>query len=68
MEVLVERGASQLGRFPPGRGGSRLCFDAPGGTTKPRYVGRPEYASTAAGLMSQHNAELKAFLNEALAL
>jgi len=39
-----------------------------GGTTKPRYVGRPEYASTAAGLMSQHNAELKAFLNEALTL
>ncbi|HTT99499.1 MAG TPA: 2-oxoglutarate dehydrogenase E1 component, partial [Rhizomicrobium sp.] len=39
-----------------------------GGTTKPRYVGRPEYASTAAGLMSQHNAELKAFLNEAFSL
>ena len=39
-----------------------------GGNTKPRYVGRPEYASTAAGLMSQHNAELKAFLNEALTL
>jgi len=32
------------------------------------YIGRPEYASTAAGLMSQHNAELKAFLNEALTL
>jgi len=39
-----------------------------GGNTKPGYVGRPEYASTAAGLMSQHNAELKAFLNEALTL
>jgi len=39
-----------------------------GGNTKPRYVGRPEYASTAAGLMSQHNAELKAFLDEALTL
>ena len=39
-----------------------------GGTAKPRYVGRPEYASTAAGLMSQHMAELKAFLTEALAL
>jgi 2-oxoglutarate dehydrogenase E1 component len=35
---------------------------------KPAYVGRPEYASTAAGLMSQHTAELKAFLNEALTL
>jgi 2-oxoglutarate dehydrogenase E1 component len=35
---------------------------------RPHYVGRPEYASTAAGLMSQHNAELKAFLNEALTL
>ncbi len=32
----------------------------------PRYAGRPEYASTAAGLMSQHNAELKAFLDAAL--
>jgi 2-oxoglutarate dehydrogenase E1 component len=39
-----------------------------GGTQRPRYVGRPEYASTAAGLMSQHIAELKAFLNEALSL
>ncbi|MBV9903760.1 MAG: hypothetical protein JO346_04170, partial [Alphaproteobacteria bacterium] len=39
-----------------------------GGDTKPRYVGRPEYASTAAGLMSQHNAELKAFLADALTL
>jgi 2-oxoglutarate dehydrogenase E1 component len=39
-----------------------------GGTAKPRYVGRPEYASTAAGLLSQHNAELKAFLDEAMTL
>lgn len=39
-----------------------------GGTARPRYIGRPEYASTAAGLMSQHLAELKAFLNEALTL
>ncbi|MGH8324671.1 MAG: 2-oxoglutarate dehydrogenase E1 component, partial [Steroidobacteraceae bacterium] len=39
-----------------------------GGTAKPRYAGRPEYASTAAGLMSQHNAELKAFLDAALTL
>ncbi|MDE2462137.1 MAG: 2-oxoglutarate dehydrogenase E1 component [Alphaproteobacteria bacterium] len=35
---------------------------------RPRYVGRAESASTAAGLMSQHTAELKAFLNEALSL
>ena len=35
---------------------------------RPRYAGRPEYASTAAGLMSQHTAELHAFLNEALTL
>ncbi|HEY3638895.1 MAG TPA: 2-oxoglutarate dehydrogenase E1 component [Rhizomicrobium sp.] len=34
----------------------------------PRYVGRAPYASTAAGLLSQHNAELHAFLNEALTL
>jgi 2-oxoglutarate dehydrogenase E1 component len=39
-----------------------------GGDARPRYVGRPEYASTAAGLMSQHNAELKAFLADALTL
>jgi 2-oxoglutarate dehydrogenase E1 component len=38
------------------------------GDRRPRYVGRPEYASTAAGLMSQHTAELKAFLNDALSL
>jgi 2-oxoglutarate dehydrogenase E1 component len=39
-----------------------------GGNASPRYVGRPEYASTAAGLMSQHNAELRAFLGVALTL
>jgi len=39
-----------------------------GGNSRPRYVGRAEYASTAAGLMSQHLAELKAFLAEALTL
>jgi 2-oxoglutarate dehydrogenase E1 component len=32
------------------------------------YAGRPESASPAAGVMSQHLAELKAFLNEALTL
>jgi len=37
-----------------------------GGRNALSYVGRPEYASTAAGLMSQHNAELHAFLDEAL--
>jgi 2-oxoglutarate dehydrogenase E1 component len=35
---------------------------------KARYVGRPEYASTAAGLMKQHLAELAQFLNDALTL
>ncbi|HSZ75446.1 MAG TPA: 2-oxoglutarate dehydrogenase E1 component [Rhizomicrobium sp.] len=39
-----------------------------GSTARPHYAGRPEYASTAAGLMSQHVAELKAFLNAALTL
>jgi len=39
-----------------------------GGKTSPRYAGRPEYASTAAGLMKQHLAELAAFLNDALSL
>jgi 2-oxoglutarate dehydrogenase E1 component len=35
---------------------------------RPRYVGRPEGASPASGLMSQHLSELSAFLNEALTL
>jgi 2-oxoglutarate dehydrogenase E1 component len=35
---------------------------------RPRYVGRPASASTAAGLMSRHAAELHAFLDEALTL
>ena len=39
-----------------------------GGSKSPRYTGRPEYASTAAGLMKQHLAELAAFLNDALTL
>jgi 2-oxoglutarate dehydrogenase E1 component len=39
-----------------------------GRAERPRYIGRPEYASTAAGLMSQHLTELHAFLNEALTL
>jgi len=39
-----------------------------GGRNALSYVGRPEYASTAAGLMSRHNAELHAFLDEALTL
>jgi 2-oxoglutarate dehydrogenase E1 component len=39
-----------------------------GGKAQVRYTGRPEYASTAAGLMKQHQAELAAFLNDALAL
>jgi 2-oxoglutarate dehydrogenase E1 component len=39
-----------------------------GGKAGVRYAGRPEYASTAAGLMKQHQAELAAFLNDALTL
>jgi 2-oxoglutarate dehydrogenase E1 component len=39
-----------------------------GGKQSPRYAGRPEYASTAAGQMKQHLAELAAFLNDALTL
>jgi 2-oxoglutarate dehydrogenase E1 component len=34
----------------------------------PCYVGRAPYASTAAGLLSQHNSELHAFLDEAMTL
>jgi 2-oxoglutarate dehydrogenase E1 component len=32
---------------------------------RPRYAGRPASAATATGLMSKHNAQLKAFLDEA---
>ena len=39
-----------------------------GGKGVVRYTGRPEYACTAAGLMKQHQAELAAFLNDALTL
>jgi len=39
-----------------------------GGSQRPRYTGRKEYASTAAGLASEHASELKAFLNDALTL
>jgi len=37
-----------------------------GRRARPRYIGRPEYASTAAGLMSQHNSELHYILDEAM--
>ncbi len=33
---------------------------------RPRYAGRPSSAATATGLMTKHNRELKAFLEEAL--
>jgi len=41
---------------------------AAGKARSPRYVGRPDYASTASGLFNQHTAELNAFLDEALTL
>ena len=37
-----------------------------GRNVRPRYIGRPEYASTAAGLMSQHTAELQYIMDEAM--
>jgi 2-oxoglutarate dehydrogenase E1 component len=37
-----------------------------GRRVQPRYIGRPEYASTAVGLMSQHNAELHYIMDEAM--
>jgi 2-oxoglutarate dehydrogenase E1 component len=37
-----------------------------GRRVRPRYIGRPEYASTAAGLMSQHTAELHYITDEAM--
>ena len=35
--------------------------------TRPRYTGRPASAATATGLMSKHQAQLKAFLEDAIA-
>ena len=50
----------------------RPCIEATvaklGGKGSPRYTGRPESASTAAGLMKLHQAELAAFRNDALTL
>ncbi|MCK1298517.1 MULTISPECIES: 2-oxoglutarate dehydrogenase E1 component [unclassified Bradyrhizobium] len=37
-----------------------------GASRRPRYVGRAASAATATGLMSKHQAQLKAFLDEAL--
>ena len=37
-----------------------------GESRRPRYVGRAASAATATGLMSKHQAQLKAFLDEAL--
>jgi 2-oxoglutarate dehydrogenase E1 component len=42
--------------------------EAAGKSAWPRYIGRPEYASTASGLFNQHGAELHALLDEALTL
>ncbi|MGA3303199.1 MAG: 2-oxoglutarate dehydrogenase E1 component [Methylovirgula sp.] len=39
-----------------------------GKSRRPRYVGRPASASTAAGTMPKHLAQLKAFLDEAFAV
>ena len=39
---------------------------AGGATKRARYAGRPPSASTAAGTMSKHLAQLKALLDEAL--
>jgi 2-oxoglutarate dehydrogenase E1 component len=33
---------------------------------RPRYAGRPASAATATGLMSKHQAQFKAFMDEAL--
>jgi 2-oxoglutarate dehydrogenase E1 component len=37
-----------------------------GRRVRPRYIGRPDYASTAAGLMSQHTAELQYIMDESM--
>jgi 2-oxoglutarate dehydrogenase E1 component len=37
-----------------------------GASRRPRYVGRAASAATATGLMSKHQAQLNAFLDEAL--
>ena len=47
---------------------SNGCSQSVGGKPqRPRYVGRPASAATATGLMSKHLAQLRDFLDEALA-
>ncbi|WP_407049415.1 2-oxoglutarate dehydrogenase E1 component [Methyloraptor flagellatus] len=43
------------------------CEQVKGKSKRARYAGRPASAATSTGLMAKHNAQLAAFLNEALA-
>ena len=53
-------------RSNPRRGRTRnVPSIPPGAVRRPRYVGRPAAAATATGLMSKHQAQLKAFLDDA---
>ncbi len=44
-----------------------VLFQCDNRVKRPRYAGRPASAATATGLMSKHQAELKAFLDEVFA-
>jgi 2-oxoglutarate dehydrogenase E1 component len=45
-----------------------VLYHINGTCKRPRYVGRPASAATATGLMSKHQAELNAFIDEALSV
>ena len=65
---VVPGGAAQHGRvsfLEPSSNGCSTSSARP--SKKPTYAGRPASASTAVGQMSKHLAQLKTFLDEALA-
>ena len=66
---LVPGRAEEHGRLDLRRALSRMGAGQAGGKSKrARYVGRPASAATAAGTMSRHLAQLKAFLDDAFAI
>ena len=46
----------------------QVLVELGGKSRRPRYVGRPEAAATATGLLKRHNAEQAKLVDEALAI
>ena len=65
--VLSSIGAEEGATVTPGTVLGVVTAGGAAAAKRARYVGRPASASTAAGLMSRHTRELKAFLAEAYA-